>query len=148
VDSPKVVIETAEKRGIFSTGYHTNQSALAPKGYLTGAEWDWTSIYTQYVKWLQEGKTLADGGIPHLVRGGFKDGFLKISPFGPAVSAESKKEAEAVKDKFMAGTMVIYKGEIKDNTGKVIIPAGKELPQQAIELESMNWLVQGVNGKV
>lgn len=148
VDSPKVVIETAEKRGIFSTGYHTDQSALAPKGYLTGAEWDWTSIYTQYVKWLQEGKTLADGGIPHLVRGGFKDGFLKISPFGPAVSAESKKEAEAVKEKFMAGTMVIYKGEIKDNTGKVIIPAGKELPQQAIELESMNWLVQGVNGKV
>jgi basic membrane protein A len=148
VDSPKVVIETAEKRGIYSTGYHTDQSALAPKGYLTGAEWDWTSIYTQYVKWLQEGKTLADGGIPHLVRGGFKDGFLKISPFGPAVSEASKKQAEAVKEKFMAGTMVIYKGEIKDNTGKVIIPAGKELPQQAIELESMNWLVQGVNGKV
>jgi simple sugar transport system substrate-binding protein len=148
VDSPKVVIETAEKRGIFSTGYHTNQSALAPKGYLTGAEWDWTSIYTQYVKWLQAGKTLTDGGIPHLVRGGFKDGFLKISPFGPAVSEASKKQAEAVKEKFIQGTQIIYKGEIKDNTGKVVIPAGKEFPQQAIELESMNWLVQGVNGKV
>jgi simple sugar transport system substrate-binding protein len=148
VDSPKVVIETAEKRGIFSTGYHTNQSALAPKGYLTGAEWDWTSIYTQYVKWLQAGKTLTDGGIPHLVRGGFKDGFLKISPFGPAVSEASKKQAEAVKEKFIQGTQIIYKGEIKDNTGKVVIPVGKEFPQQAIELESMNWLVQGVNGKV
>src|SRR4029079_11205827 len=38
VDSPKVIVETAEKRGVFVTGYHANQSALAPKGYLTGAE--------------------------------------------------------------------------------------------------------------
>ena len=41
VDSPKVVIETASKRGVFCTGYHTDQSALAPEAYLTGAEWDW-----------------------------------------------------------------------------------------------------------
>src|SRR6266436_3884032 len=49
VDSPKVVIETAEKRGIFSSGYHVNQSTLAPKGYLTGAEWNWEKVYTDYV---------------------------------------------------------------------------------------------------
>ena len=41
VDSPKVVVETAERRGIFVCGYHADQSALAPKGYLTGAEWSW-----------------------------------------------------------------------------------------------------------
>ena len=34
VDSPKIVIETAEKRGIFSSGYHASQAKLAPKGYL------------------------------------------------------------------------------------------------------------------
>jgi simple sugar transport system substrate-binding protein len=33
VDSPKVVIETAEKRGLFTCGYHASQAALAPKGY-------------------------------------------------------------------------------------------------------------------
>ena len=49
VDSPKVIVETAEKRGIFSSGYHANQAALAPKGYLTGAEWNWAKIYTDYV---------------------------------------------------------------------------------------------------
>ena len=38
VDSPKVIIETAERRGVYSSGYHANQSTLAPKGYLTGAE--------------------------------------------------------------------------------------------------------------
>src|SRR5206468_1002839 len=41
VDSPKVVIETAERAGIFSSGYHCNQAKLAPKVYLTGAEWAW-----------------------------------------------------------------------------------------------------------
>jgi simple sugar transport system substrate-binding protein len=32
VDSPKVIIEAAERRSIFSTGYHASQAALAPKG--------------------------------------------------------------------------------------------------------------------
>ena len=50
VDSPKVVVETAERRGIYVCGYHANQSALAPKGYLTGAEWNWTTAYTEHVK--------------------------------------------------------------------------------------------------
>ncbi len=50
VDSPKVVVETAETRGIYVCGYHASQAALAPKGYLTGAEWNWEKVYTDYVK--------------------------------------------------------------------------------------------------
>ena len=148
VDSPKVIVETAEKRGIFSSGYHASQASLAPKGFLTGAEWDWTNVYTKYVQMIQEGKTTKDGGIPHLVRGGFKEGFLKMTPYGIAVGETSKKDADAAKAKFMEGTMVIYKGELKDNQGKVIIPANKDLVQTAIELEKMNWLVNGVVGSV
>ncbi len=148
VDSPKVLVETAEKRGIFASGYHANQSALAPKGYLTGAEWDWTNVYTKYVEMLKAGKTTANGGIPHLVRGGLKEGFLKLSPYGSAVSAEAKKDADAAKAKFLDGSMVIYKGGLKDNTGKVVIPAGKDLKQQDTQLEKMNWLAEGVVGKV
>ncbi|MEG4505240.1 BMP family ABC transporter substrate-binding protein [Microcoleus sp. F6_B4] len=148
VDSPKVVMETAEKRGIFCTGYHASQAQLAPKGYLTGAEWDWTNVYSKYAEMLQAGKTLMNGGIPHLVRGGLKDGFLKLSPYGSAVTAEAKKDADAAKSKFQDGSMVIYKGEIKDNTGKVVIPEGKDYKQQDAELEKMNWLASGVVGKV
>jgi simple sugar transport system substrate-binding protein len=148
VDSPKVIIQTAEKRGIYSSGYHANQSALAPKGYLTGAEWNWTTVYTDIVKSIQSGKTLTNGGIPHLLRGGYKEGFVKLSDYGPAVTPEAKKAAEAAKAKIMDGSLVIYKGGLKDNTGKVVVPAGKDYGQRAIELESMNWLVEGVNGKV
>jgi simple sugar transport system substrate-binding protein len=146
VDSPKVIMETAEKRGIFCSGYHSSQASLAPKGYLTGAEWDWTSVYTDYVNLIQSGKTLMNDGIPHLIRGGFKENFIKLSPYGPAVSATTQKEGDATKAKFMTGNMVIYQGQIKDNQGKSIIASGKAYKQQDISLEKMDWLVDGVIG--
>ncbi len=142
VDSPKVVIETAEKRGIYSCGYHTSQAVLAPKGYLTGAEWNWQKVYTDYINELKGGKKLAK----HLVRGGLKEGIVRTSAYGPAVSPEAKKAADNVKAQLTAGTFVIFKGPIKDNKGKVVIAQGTELGQTAIELESMDYLVEGVLG--
>ncbi|HWC60073.1 MAG TPA: BMP family ABC transporter substrate-binding protein [Verrucomicrobiae bacterium] len=147
VDSPKVIITTAEKRGVMCTGYHANQSALAPKGYLTGAEWNWTKIYSDYAQWVHDGKSLMAGTIPHLIRGGLKEGFCTVSDYGPMVGAKAKADADAAKAKFMDGSMVIYHGELKDNTGKVVIPSGTEMKQQDIALEKMDYLVEGVIGK-
>jgi simple sugar transport system substrate-binding protein len=143
VDSPKVVVETAEKRGIFSSGYHANQAALAPKGYLTGAEWNWAKIYTDYVTWVRDGKSY-----PHLLRGGLKEGFVKLSPYGPAVSDAAKARADEAKGKLTEGTLTIFKGPIKSNTGKTLIPAGSEQAQTDINLEKMDYLVEGVIGKI
>jgi basic membrane protein A len=148
VDSPKVVIETAERRGVFSSGYHASQADLAPNGYLTGAEWDWTSVYRNYITQLQEGKTLMNGGIPHLVRGGLKDGFLKMSDYGPAVSDTAKEAADAAKADLIAEDLVIYQGEIKDNRGNTVVASDEMLGQTAIELEQMDWLTEGVSGSV
>jgi len=142
VDSPKVVVENAERRGIYTCGYHCSQATLAPKGYLTGAEWNWEKVYTDYIKMY-----LSHQKIPNLIRGGLKEQVVKTSPYGAVVTDNAKKAAEAVKSKFMDGTFVIYKGELKDNTGKVVIPAGKQYVQTAIELESMNYLVEGVKGE-
>jgi basic membrane protein A len=142
VDSPKVVIENAEKRGCYTCGYHCSQAVLAPKGYLTGAEWNWEKVYTDYVNLVKAGKK-----VPNLVRGGLKEGIVKPSPYGPAVSEAAKKAADAVKAKFMDGSFVIFKGPIKDNKGKMVIPADKSYVQTAIELESMDYLVDGVIGE-
>ena len=141
VDSPKVVIQTAEKRGIYSCGYHTNQAVLAPNGFLTGAEWNWSKVYSDYAEMIKTGKK-----IPNLVRGGLKEGIVKSSPYGKAVTAKAKADADAARKKFMDGSMIVYKGPIKDNTGKTVIPAGKAYTQTDIWLESMDWLVEGVIG--
>lgn len=141
VDSPKAVIQTAERRGIFSTGYHANQSALAPKGYLTGAEWNWASIYKAYIA-----DAKADKKTHWLVRGGMEEGFVKMSPFGPAVSEEAKASITEIKAKMEAGGYIIFKGPLKDNTGKEVIPAGTSLSQRDPVLEAMDYLVEGVIG--
>lgn len=148
VDSPKVVIETAERRGVFCTGYHANQSSLAPKGYLTGAEWDWSNVYTKLGRQFVEGKTLMAGDIPHIDRGGLAAKFCRVSPYGPAVSDAAKTAAEAAKDKLLKGELVIYQGPLKTNTGQEILAAGQQYQQQDIALEKMDYLVEGVIGSV
>lgn len=148
VDNLKVVISTAEKRGVFSCGYHINQSNLAPKGYLTGVEWNWTKIYSNYAEMIQAGKTLANNGIPHVIRGGLKEDFCKLSPYGSAVSAQAQQDADAAKAKLLDGSLVIFKGELKDNKGKVVIPAGQQYTLQDPKLETIDWLVEGVVGDI
>lgn len=148
VDSPKVVIETAERRGIFSSGYHANQGSLAPKGYLTGAEWDWSSIYTNLGQQFMEGKTLMAGDIPHILRGGLADQFCKLSPYGAAVSDAAKADADAAQAGVKSGELMIYRGPLKTNDGAEVIPEGKDLKIDAIELEKTNYLIEGVIGSV
>ncbi len=143
VDSPKVMVETAERRNIYVCGYHANQATLAPKGYLTGAEWNWLTPYTMHVKDAQAGKPLVN-----FLRGGLKDGFVKPSAYGKAVSEPARKRADAVKAQMMKGEFIIFKGPLKDNTGKTVIDAGVAHKQTDVVLEQMNYLVEGVIGKV
>jgi simple sugar transport system substrate-binding protein len=148
VDSPKVIMETAEKRGMYTCGYHANQSSLAPKGYLTGAEWDWATVYTRLGKEFMEGKTVMAGDIPHILRGGLADGFCKLSPYGPAVSAEAKADGDAAVAGIKSGELVIYKGPLETNAGKEVLPADKSLKIDDVELEKMDYLVKGVVGSI
>ena len=143
VDGPKVVVETAAKRGKMVCGYHASQAKLAPQAYLTGAEWNWISAYKQIIDAARSGKPH-----PNFVRGGLKEGFVKTSAYGPAVPEGARKAADAIKAKMVAGQFDIFAGEMKDNTGKVVIPKGKVFKQTDVELEGMNYLIEGVVGKV
>jgi basic membrane protein A len=75
-----------------------------------------------------------------------KDGFVKMSPYGPDVTEESKAKIEAVKGKMMDGSFVIFAGPIKDNKGNVVIAEGVTQVQTDPKLEQMNYLVEGVVG--
>src|SRR5258705_4151358 len=143
VDSPKGIVETCERRGIYVCGYHANQATLAPKGYLTGAEWNWLTPYTMHVKDAQAGKPMVN-----FLRGGLKEGFVKTSAYGRAVSEVARKNADGVKARMMNGDFVIFKGPLKDNTGKTVIDAGVSQKQTEVVLEQMAYLVEGVIGKV
>lgn len=141
VDSPKVVIQTAEKRGLFTCGYHANQAPLAPKGYLTGAEWNWAYLYPKWITALAAG-----GSMPNYIRGGYKEGFVRSSAYGAPVSPAARAQADSVRAAFTAGNFAIFKGPIKDNKGNTVIAAGTVLDEHDPALESMNYLVAGVSG--
>ena len=141
VDGPKTVVENAARRGAMVCGYHVNQATLAPKAYLTGAEWNWEALYPRFVKMFIAGET-----IPNFYRGGLKEGLVKVSPYGDMVAQAARKHADDVKAKLTAGGYVIFKGPISDNKGKTVIAAGVERGQTDAELEKMDYLVEGVIG--
>jgi len=141
VDSPKVVVETGAGRGAFICGYHANQAPLAPEKYLTGAEWNWANVYKMFVDDLMAGKAL-----PNFTRGGLKEGFVKMSALGPANSEKARAQFNATLAEIMKGGFTVIKGPLKDNKGKDVVAAGKAYEESAIELESMDYLVEGVIG--
>ena len=143
VDGPKVIVETAAKRGKMVCGYHASQAKLAPSAYLTGAEWNWLTAYTTFIDAARTGKPH-----PNFIRGGLKEGYVKMSAYGAMVTDPAKKNADDIKAKMVAGTFDIFKGPLKDNKGKEVIPAGKAYKQTDVALEGMNYLVEGVVGSI
>jgi basic membrane lipoprotein Med (substrate-binding protein (PBP1-ABC) superfamily) len=143
-DCTKTVVQTAERRGVDSTGYHADASSLAPKGWLTGSEWNWGPLMVKMVKTVVEGKFK---GSPYsgLYRAGVPSGVIKLAPFGAAATPAIRKEVDKTYAKLKTG-WVPFEGPIKDQSGKVVVAAGKTPDRHA--LESTNYLVQGVVGKI
>lgn len=142
VDSAKVVIENAERRGIYSCGYHTDLSELAPKGFLTGAEWNWAAG-TRFVKAWQEG-----GPYPNLLRGGFRQDMVAISPFGKVVPPDVRASVLKIKQGFTDDSFKLYRGPLKDNEGNVILKEGEVVANDDNKFKlGVNFLVEGAIGK-
>jgi simple sugar transport system substrate-binding protein len=142
VDSPKVAMETAERRGIFSCGYHTDLSDLAPEGFLTGAEWNWAKG-GDFVQAWQTG-----GDYPNLYRGGFRRGMVELSPFGKAVPEEVRAEVLAAREQFVDDTLKLYKGPLMDNKGNQVLAEGEEISNEDNAFKvGVKWLVEGAIGE-
>ena len=74
VDGPKVIVETAAKRGKFVCGYHASQAA-GPAGLPDGAEWNWITAYKQIIEALPKRASRTRT----LCAAAWKDGFVKSS---------------------------------------------------------------------
>jgi simple sugar transport system substrate-binding protein len=145
--SPRVIVQTAERRGVHACGYQFNQSSLAPRGFLTGAEWAWGTVYAKYAEMLRGGASVSNGTIPRRVTGKLKDEFSRLSPFGRSLTENMRTRIMAAKARIIDGSFEIYRGPIRDNNGNVAIPAGATLKIEDVELDKMNWLVEGTLGR-
>ena len=92
VDGPKTWWRTPRAAAPWSCGYHVDQSPLAPKAYLTGAEWNWEALYPKFLKMMTAGQ-----GIPNFYRGGLqgrdRQG-LALRPGGGREGAQARRRGQ------------------------------------------------------
>ncbi|CAM5772858.1 ABC transporter substrate-binding protein [Labrys miyagiensis] len=139
VDGPKVVIQTAEGRGVKTCGHNASQASLAPKGFVTGAEYKWETIYKQFAATLAKGEPL-----PNITFGGYAEDMVQNTPFG---AGADEKTIKVTNDAIAAlkAKSPIFKGPVKDNKGNVVLPDAS-YDNMAPVLNSMTYLVDGVIG--
>jgi basic membrane protein A len=142
LDAPRVVIETAEGRGVKTCGHAFDQAPLAPKGYITGADYNWTEMFETFIETLQRGGTL-----PNFVTGGYDKDYVRSSPFGAGATPEAINAATTAMQA-MKNEDAIFVGPIMDNTGKRVVPAGTTYGPYADELQQTNYLIEGVIGSI
>jgi simple sugar transport system substrate-binding protein len=140
VDSPKVVVETAEARSIKTCGHNADQSKLAPRGFITGAELKWATVYRAYAAMIARGEKL-----PNSNEGGYDKDMVQSSPFGAGATEEAKAGVAKAIAAMKAGEP-IFVGPLKDNTGRLVIE--KTLGLYDPSLWQTNYLIEGVIGSI
>jgi len=130
-----------EEEGVYSIGYNSDSSHLAPKAVLTSPIWDWSVFYIQCVKDVHDGTWT---NTPYW--GTMGDGILKLAPFGSMVPEDVQKMVKAQEKEIIDGTFDVFVGPIKDNTGKERVPAGQTMTDE--EKLSFDWLVEGIVGTI
>lgn len=144
-DCTKTIIETAERAGVMSVGYHADASSLAPEGWITGSIWDWSTLYAEIVTSVEDG-SWAGGPYSGNYRTGVAEGSVKLAPFGKNVPQEVQDEIAALQAKLLSGEFFPFEGPIVDQNGVEQIAAGVRL--SVGELESTNYLIEGVVGTI
>ena len=141
VDSPITVVQTAEKHGAYSVGYHyLGAQKFAPNGWISGIAFTWGNLYTRFARQVMDGSFKSEN-----ILGSLGDDLLAIAPFGPAVPAEAARLVDAKRQEFTGGRAHPFQGPLKDNTGLERVKAGEVFP--LTDLGKMNWLVEGVVGQ-
>lgn len=132
----------AQDAGKFSIGYNSDMSKFAPKANLTSAIWNWEVYYEPAIRSAMDGSFTSSQYFEGLNKG---------------IVSMTKVNADLLKDKTIADKVEaarvkihdgynIFTGPIKDNTGKVVLEAGKSHTDE--ELLSMMYLVEGVIGTI
>jgi simple sugar transport system substrate-binding protein len=139
-DSP-ATLQAAQEKGVYAFGWDSDMSKFAPKAHLTASTNNWGDFYTETAKAVMAGTWKSAD-----VRGGLKEGMVKMAPLNPVVPADAAKAFEEKKASIASGKFKPFQGPIKDQSGAIKVAAGSEVPLK--ELLSMNYYVQGVEGTI
>lgn len=143
VDSPATG-QYAESVKAPWVGYDSDASKFAPKSWLTASVYNWGPYYLKRIKAAMSGTWK-----PGFYYGNIKDGFTKVAPYGPGVSAQTKALIAAKEKQLAAHPDAEFTGPLYDQSGKLRVAKGVQmqvLKGGTNSLYGMNWLVKGVIG--
>ncbi len=146
-DCTATVIQAAEKAGAMTVGYHADASSLAPKGWLTGAVWNWGPLYVDIVKTVVDGDFVGSKYNANF-RVGYKTGTnpFVLASYGGQITDETKKKITEAEAWLATPEGSPFAGPVEDQSGKVVIKDGA-VPTYA-ENDGMGFFVKGVIGKL
>ncbi|MDR0479451.1 MAG: BMP family ABC transporter substrate-binding protein [Burkholderiaceae bacterium] len=139
-DSP-AVIKTAESMGKRAFGWDSDMTAYGPKAHLGSAVINWEPYYKKVTQ-----DVLDNTWKPEQVWWGVKEGAIDFVSIADDVPQEVKDKLNEVKSGLKDSSYVIWKGPLKDNTGKQVLAQGQTADDTF--LRSINFYVPGVEGKV
>jgi basic membrane protein A len=138
VDSPATG-QYSESANVPWVGYDSDAAKFAPKSWLTASVYNWGPYYLSRVK-----AAMNHTWKPGFYYGTIKDGFTKLAPYGPGVSAATKAKIAAKLAFLKAHPDGEFIGPLYDQSGKLRVKAGQKLTVN--QLYAINWLVKGVIG--
>jgi basic membrane protein A and related proteins len=139
-DSPAAV-QAAEEKKVYAVGYHSDMSKHGPNATLTSAIHLWGEVYTKITR-----DVLAGAWKPTSIWGGFKDGMVDIGPLNKAVPKEVADLVAEKKKALAAGKLHPFEGPVKDQSGKLRVPAGQAMADD--KLAVLDYYVEGVQGQL
>ncbi|MDR3321312.1 MAG: BMP family ABC transporter substrate-binding protein [Synergistaceae bacterium] len=138
LDTMSAQIAAAEK-GAFVIGCSSSGAEVLPKAYLTAPIFDWEKFYSSDIEKVASGTWKS--GFQFL---GIETGVVDIDPLTDNNAEGAKEAVKTARDALVAGSLNVFSGEIKDNSGKVRVPAGGALTDE--DILTMNWFAEGVIG--
>ena len=138
------VMQAAQERGKLAIAYHSDMRRVAPDAQVVAVTHQWGGYYTQRARAVLDG-TWQSGK----VWGGVREGMIRIGDFGPKVPKAVQEEVLARQRDIAGGTLQPFRAaaaDVRDNEGRVVIPKGTALTDT--QILQMNWLVDGVQGRV
>jgi basic membrane protein A len=132
-------LQAAEKRGAYAIGYNTDMKQFAPKAYLTSPVWNWAAVYDAAAEQVSNGTWKSEQ-----IWWGMDKGLVDLAPMTDLVPADVQKVVQDKKAAIVDGSLHVFAGPLKDQDGKVVVPAGAEMTDG--EMLGMNFFVEGVQG--
>jgi basic membrane protein A len=135
------VLQTAEKNGKFAFGWDSDMSAFAPKAHLGSCAIIWAPYYLKAVNDVLEKTWKVEN-----TKWGTKEGLTEVVKIPDSVPAAARAKVEEARAFLVANPGAVFRGPIKDSTGKEVLAAGV-VGDDKFKGE-MGFYVQGVDGKV